>query len=450
MSNNIRLKKGLDIPVAGQAALQCERTVIGDVVAVSGCEFRALVPRLLVKEGDSVLCGTPVLADKKRPEILFTSPVSGTVKAVVRGEKRKLIEVQIQTDGQQAAIDFGKKDIDALSAAEVKDALLQSGLWPSFVQRPYGIIANPEDTPDAIFVSAFSTAPLAADIDFCCKDEVKNIQAGIDAVRKLSAKGVVVSYRKDGKSPLEKLENVQKFYFEGKHPAGNVGVQIHHLRPIHKGDVVWTITPMMLAAIGKLFLTGKVDMMRKVVVSGPAALYPAYINTVPGVKMKELQSFFGATPERVRIISGDLLSGKTVGFEGSLGFKDNQVSLILEGDEYEMFGWAKPIRMSQFSTSKTYFSWLTPWKKYEMDTNLHGGERAFVVSDVYGKVLPMNLFPVYLAKACLAGDIEKMEKYGILEVLEEDLALCEYVCPSKIDIQAILSDGIDLMLKEMA
>nr|MCR4565873.1 NADH:ubiquinone reductase (Na(+)-transporting) subunit A [Bacteroidales bacterium] len=321
MSNNIRLKKGLDIPVAGQAALQCERTVIGDVVAVSGCEFRALVPRLLVKEGDSVLCGTPVLADKKRPEILFTSPVSGTVKAVVRGEKRKLIEVQIQTDGQQAAIDFGKKDIDALSAAEVKDALLQSGLWPSFVQRPYGIIANPEDTPDAIFVSAFSTAPLAADIDFCCKDEVKNIQAGIDAVRKLSAKGVVVSYRKGGKSPLEKLENVQKFYFEGKHPAGNVGVQIHHLRPIRKGDVVWTITPMMLAAIGKLFLTGKVDMMRKVVVSGPAALYPAYINTVPGVKMKELQSFFGATPERVRIISGDLLSGKTVGFEGSLGFK---------------------------------------------------------------------------------------------------------------------------------
>lgn len=450
MSNNIRLKRGLDIPVAGAAPLQCERTVIGDVVAVSGCEFRAVTPRLLVKEGDSVLCGTPVLADKKRPEILFTSPVSGTVKAVVRGEKRKLIEVQIQTDGKQAAIDFGKKDIESLSAEEVKDALLKSGLWPSFIQRPYGIIASPQDTPDAIFVSAFSTAPLAADIDFCCKDELRNIQAGVDAVRKLAARGVVVSYRKGGKSPLEKLENVQKFWFEGKHPAGNVGVQIHHLRPIHKGDIVWTVTPAMLAAIGKLFLTGKLDLMRKVAVNGPGAINPAYICTLPGLKMKEIQDFFGADTGHVRIISGDLLSGKNIGPDGSLRFGDSQISVIVEGDEYEMFGWAKPLRPEHFSASRTYFSWLTPWKKYEMDTNLHGGQRAFVVNDVYSQVLPMNIFPVYLAKACLASDIEKMEKYGILEVLEEDFALCEYVCPSKIDIQAIISDGIDLMLKEMA
>lgn len=450
MSNNIRLTKGLDIPVSGAAAMQCERTVIGETVAVSPCEFRGLIPRLLVKEGDSVLCGTPVLADKKCPDILFTSPVSGTVKAVVRGEKRKLLEVLIETDGKDAGVDFGKKDVSALSAEEVKEALLRSGLWPSFVQRPYGIIASPADTPDAIFVSAFSTAPLAADVDFTCKDEVKYIQTGIDAVAKLAAKGVVVSYRKGGNSPLEKLQNVQKFWFEGKHPAGNVGVQIHHLRPVRKGDVVWTVTPMMLAAIGKLFSTGRLDLSRKVAVTGPAAICPAYITTVPGVKMRELQDFVGAEAEGIRIISGDLLSGACVGIEGSLRFRDNQVSIIREGNEYEMFGWAKPVRTSQFSSSMTYFSWLTPGRKYDMDTNLHGGERAFVVSDVYGKVLPMNLFPVYLAKACLAGNIEDMEKYGILEVLEEDLALCEFVCPSKIDIQSIISDGIDLMLKEMA
>lgn len=450
MSNNIRLTKGLDIPVSGAAAMQCERTVIGETVAVSPCEFRGLVPRLLVKEGDSVLCGTPVLADKKCPDILFTSPVSGTVKAVVRGEKRKLLEVLIETDGKNAGVDFGKKDVSALSAEEVKEALLRSGLWPSFVQRPYGIIASPADTPDAIFVSAFSTAPLAADVDFTCKDEDKYIQTGIDAVAKLAAKGVVVSYRKGGNSPLEKLQNVQKFWFEGKHPAGNVGVQIHHLRPVRKGDVVWTVTPMMLAAIGKLFSTGRLDLSRKVAVTGPAAICPAYITTVPGVKMRELQDFVGAEAEGIRIISGDLLSGACVGIEGSLRFRDNQVSIIREGNEYEMFGWAKPVRTSQFSSSMTYFSWLTPGRKYDMDTNLHGGERAFVVSDVYGKVLPMNLFPVYLAKACLAGNIEDMEKYGILEVLEEDLALCEFVCPSKIDIQSIISDGIDLMLKEMA
>lgn len=450
MSNNIKLKKGLELPICGVAALQCEKTVIGDVVALNPCEFRGLIPRLLVKEGDSVLCGTPIMADKKRPDILFTSPVSGTVSAVVRGEKRKLLEVQIKTDGKQESIDFGKKEVSALSADEVKNALLTSGLWTSIIQRPYGIIADPTQRPDAIFVSAFSTAPLAADVDFTCKDEIKDIQTGIDALTKLSDKGVVVSYRKGGKSPLEKLENVQKFYFEGKHPAGNVGVQIHHLRPIRKGDVVWTITPMMLAAIGKLFNEGKLNLMRKVAVCGPAAMYPCYINTLPGVKMSALQDFIGAYPEDLRIISGDVFSGKQIDINGTLAFKDNQISILKEGNEYEMLGWAKPIRWSQFSTSKTYFSWLTPCRKYNMDTNLHGGERAFVVSDVYGKVLPMNLFPVYLAKACLAKNIEDMEKYGIFEVLEEDLAVCEYVCPSKINIQAIISDGIELMLKEMA
>ncbi|MDE5955013.1 MAG: NADH:ubiquinone reductase (Na(+)-transporting) subunit A, partial [Bacteroidales bacterium] len=236
--------------------------------------------------------------------------------------------------------------------------------------------------------------------------------------------------------------------FCGPHPAGNTGVQIHHISPIRKGETVWTVSLLMLAAIGRLFNTGKYNLKRKIAVTGPEAIDPAYVEGYPGISMKDISEFYGSS-ENLRFISGDALTGTAVGAEGFLGFFDNQVTILREGNEYELLGWAKPVRLSQFSSSRTYFSWLTPKRKYNMDTNLHGGPRAFVLNDVYSKVLPMDLYPVHLLKACLAQDIDKMEKYGIYEVLEEDLALCEYVCPSKIDIQQIITDGISLMLKEM-
>ena len=452
MSNNIDLKRGLDIPITGTAAQKTKKVVKPDVVAVKPTDFRGLLPRLLVKEGDKVLAGSPVLADKKSPEILFTSPVSGTVTEIVRGEKRKLLEVRIKADESQEYVDFGSRKVAGMSTGEIKEVLLKSGLWPASIQRPYGIIADPEIRPKAIFVSAFTTAPLAASTEYAFRDEMNYIQTAIYAISKLTDGGVHVSLNSSNYSgtPFHKLENVTFHVFSGKHPAGNVGVQIHHISPIRKGETVWTVSPLMLAAIGKLFVTGKYDMSRLVAVTGPETDDPCYVQGIAGMQMDIIADFRKDKGTEVRFISGDVLTGTNAGEHGFLGFYDNQVTLIEEGNKFEMLGWAKPVRSSLFSFSHTYFSWLTPNKKYNMDTNLHGGPRAFVMSDVYGKVLPMDIYPVYLVKACLAGDIDKMEKFGIYEVLEEDLALCEYVCPSKIEIQSILSDGIDLMMKEMA
>ena len=304
--------------------------------------------------------------------------------------------------------------------------------------------------PKAIFVSAFSTAPLAASPEYALRDDFEHIQTAINALGKLTDGGVHFSLNSANYAgtPFHKIENVIQHTFTGKHPAGNVGVQIHHISPIRKGETVWTVSLLMLAAIGKLFNTGKYDVRRKIAVTGPKAINPAYVEGYPGIAIKDVAEFYNAS-ENLRFVSGDVLTGTNVGADGYLGFFDNQITILEEGDKYELLGWAKPVRCKLFSASRTYFSWLTPKKKYDMDTNLHGGPRAFVVNDVYGKVLPMNLYPVHLLKACLANNIDDMEKFGIYEVLEEDLALCEYVDPSKIYIQQIITDGIALMLKEM-
>lgn len=446
MSNNIVLKKGLNIPISGEAALETMRTIAPDVVAVKPTDFKGFSPRLMVKEGDKVLAGSPVLADKQNPDILLTSPVSGTVKEIVRGEKRKLLAVLVKAEGNEA-VDFGAKDPKGLKAEEVKETLLKSGLWPTIIQRPYGVLANPAQTPKAVFVSAFSTAPLAADSEFVFKDDLSAIQAGITAISKVAKVHVCVNSETSAFAKLQ--DAVLHTVIAKKHPAGNVGVQISHISPIMKGETVWTLSLLSLAAIGKLFLNGKLDLCRKVAVTGPAALKTGYVDAMPGTPMNALEGCFDPAVE-TRFISGDVLSGENIGKDGYLGFFDNQVTLIKEGREREVLGWANPLRFNQFSSSMAYFSWLLPKKKYNMDTNTHGGVRAFVCSDVYGKVLPMDIFPVYLVKACLAGDIDKMEQFGIYEVLPEDLALCEFVDPSKNDIQAIIQDGIDLMIKEMA
>lgn len=452
MSKNIVLKKGLNIPIAGEAELRVSKAIAPGIVAVCPTDFKGLLPRLLVKEGDSVLCGSPVIADKKNPDILLASPVSGTVKELVRGDKRKLLAVLIEADDEQKCVDFGKKDVDGLDADAVRSAILQAGLWPWLVQRPYGILANPLETPRDIFVSAFNSAPLAADSEFCYDSEAKAIQAGVSALAKLSAGKVHLSLEAGREhSPLSRLQNAEIHFFKGKHPAGNVGVQIANIKPIQKGETVWTVSLAGLAAIGKLFVKGRYDVSRKVAVCGPMAIEPSYIQTVPGMPMKTLAPFYGSLPEGIRFISGDVLSGRNAGEAGYLGFFDDQITLIREGVDKELLGWARPLRCKQYSRDHSYFSWLTPWRKYEMDTNLHGGPRAFLMNDgYYSKVLPMDIYPVYLAKACLASDIDKMERFGIYEVLPEDLATCEFIDPSKNNIQDIIAQGIDLMLKEMA
>lgn len=453
MSNNIDLKKGLNIPVSGMPDLRVKRTIVPDTVAVQPSDFKGLNARLLVREGDKVLCGSPVLADKKNPDVLITSPVSGTVKEVVRGDKRKLLAVLVETDDVQEYLDFGKKNADALKKDEVKDALLKSGLWAAFIQRPYGIIADPAVEPKAIFVSAFNTAPLAVDNEFALGEEVNAIQAGVTALSKIAKVHVSV---KEG-SAFARLSNAEIHTFSSKckHPAGNVGIQIANIDHIRKEETVWTVSLFLLACIGKLFTTGKYNVRRKVAVGGPMAIQPSYVEAVPGIALNSLRDYYGSMGSEIRFISGDILSGKNAGENGYLGFYDSQVTLVKEGTEPELLGWARPFRFNQYSIDHTYFNWclgwLNPKRKYDMDTNLHGGPRAFVMNDAYyAKVLPMDIFPLYLVKACIAGDIDNMEKYGIYEVLPEDFALCEFIDPSKNYIQDIIANGIDLMLKEMA
>ncbi|MCI1720553.1 MAG: Na(+)-translocating NADH-quinone reductase subunit A [Bacteroidales bacterium] len=461
MINNIRLHRGLDIPLNGMAQQKIWKTIIPDVIAVKPTDFKFVMPKLLVKEGDTVKAGQFVFTDKYRPEIGFSAPCSGKVKAIVRGEKRKLLAVEITPDSTFDYINFeAVKDVEKASREDLTKKLLDSGLWASIIQRPYGVIANPKDTPKAIVISAFNSAPLAANINFTMKDEIENMQTGIDALAKFTNGKIYVNLdAKDyAASPLYKLNGVEKTCFEGPHPAGNVGVQIHHLCPIGKGEIVWTIKPVQLAAIGKFFKTGIYDLSRLVAIAGTRVENPAYVKCIPGISMHTISDAIGSKKEEkicgaevgIRYISGNVLDGENVGPDGYLGFYDDQITLISEGNYREMFGWAKIFRPKKFSFSRTYLSFLTPNKKYNPDTNLNGGVRPFVVTGLYEKVVPMDIYPVYLLKAILAEDIDKMEQLGIYEVIGEDLALCEYVCPSKINVQEIVDKGISLMIKEMA
>ena len=451
MSNYIHLRKGLDIPIEGKAEARISKTIVPDIVAVKPTDFRGVTPKLLVKEGDTVKAGTALFKDKLRPEILFVSPCSGTVEAIVRGEKRKLLEIRVKADKETEYENFPVLEANA-SREQIVEHLLKGGMWPVLKQRPYGTIPNINDVPRDIFISAFNSAPLAADLSFVLKDEIDNIQAGIDVLSKLTSGKIHVSLNADEEAatPFRNLKGVVFHTFKGMHPAGNAGVQIHHIAPVRKGETVWTVDMHLLAVLGNFVKTGICKMEKTVAVTGPRALNASYVRMPFGSCVSGLSEMFDKSNGHIRVISGNVLTGEKIAENGFLGFFDNQITVLEEGDKYEMLGWAKVVRPKKFSFSHSYFSWMCPKKRYDMDTNINGGVRAFVVSDVYSKVLPMDLYPVYLIKACLAQDIDKMEKFGIYEVIEEDLALCEYVCPSKIEIQEILSGGINLMLKEMA
>ena len=459
MSKTIKLCKGLDIQLQGAAEKKTTVLPLASTYAVSPLDFQGVTPKMLVKVGDAVKAGTPLFFNKNNASVLFTSPVSGTVAAVVRGEKRRILAVEIAADSTIAYEEFATLDVKSASRDQIVELLLKSGLWTLLIQRPYGIIANPADMPKSIFVSAFDSAPLAPDYNFTLRDEAANLQVAVDVLNKLTKGGVFVGVngKNASASPFSKLNNVKLYGFSGPHPAGNVGVQINNIAPVNKGEVVWTVDPMFMVAVGKLFTKGIYDVTRTIAVAGNRVEKPCYVTCVPGTQIKDLDFLVSKKEVEIfdqecgcRYISGNVLTGNNVGAEGSLDFYSNMVSVISEGNYYEMFGWVKPMRFGKFSFSKSYFSWFTPNKKYKVDTNLNGGHRAFVVSDVYGKVLPMDIYPVYLLKAILAEDIDKMEQLGIYEVIEEDLALCEYVCPSKIDIQEIVSKGIATMIKEMA
>lgn len=452
MSKIIKIKKGLDINLQGKAEAKVTALPMAASYAVSPLDFEGVVPKLLVKAGEQVKAGDALFFSKNDSRVLFTSPVSGTVTAVNRGEKRKVLNVTVQPDATQSFKEFTVPAIEKASKDDVTKLLLEAGLWPLIIQRPYGIIANPDDQPKAIFVSGFDSAPLAADNDVVLANDKANLQKGFDVLARLTSGKVHLSLNaKAENKAFEGLKGVEVHEFAGPHPAGNVGVQIHHIDPINKGEVVWTVSAEGVAMIGRLFATGKVDMTKTIVLCGSQAEAPQYYTIIAGAAMDSiLAGRVKAQKEgdSVRVISGNVLTGTKVAADGYLTFYSNQVTLIPEGDKYELLGWAMP-RFNKFSVSKAYFSWLCPKKQYDLDTNLNGGERPFVVSGLYDKYLPMDIYPVYLLKAILAGDIDKMENLGIYEIVEEDLALCEFVDPSKIEMQDIVRQGINQMIKEM-
>ena len=450
MSKTVKLKKGLDIRLEGVAQEQIATAAQAAAYAVQPLDFKGIIPKLLVKPDDAVQVGTPLFFDKNCPSMMFTSPVSGRVGEIVRGEKRKLLAVTVIPDAEQNYKQFDVASLDKLSAERIVELLLESGLWPLMVRRPYGIVPSPEERPRDIFVSGFDSAPLAANLEFCLKGRNEDLQTAVKVLAKLTSGKIYVGVGTN-QSIFDSISGIEVTRFVGKHPAGNVGVQIHHTRPISKGDVVWTIDPQGLAAIGHFFKTGRVDMTRVIALAGSEVFKPQYYKVIGGARLDSIltKSAFAPQSEQhdVRIINGNPLTGVKVAADGFLNFHTNCVTVIPEGNNYEFMGWIAP-RPHKFSVSHSYFSWLMPRKVYNLDTNLNGGERAFVVTGLYDKYMPMDIYPMYLLKACLAGDIDKMENLGIYEVIEEDFALCEFVDPSKTEMQEIIRQGIDLMIKE--
>lgn len=449
MSDIIRIKKGLNIRLKGKAdkiIVKAERPAF---CALKPPDFRSLSPKLVVKPGDEVKVGTVLFYDKYHPEIKYVSTVAGEVSEIRRGERRFIREVVIKVSEVEEYIEYNVDKFPEMTAGETAGILLESGMWPLIRQRPYDTTPIPGDKPKAVFISGFDTSPLAPDIDYILKDSLKCFQKGIDVLTRLA--GDVIHLGIDGAYPLcntfADLKGVILHKFTGPHPAGNVGIQIHHINPINKGDVVWYIRPQDVVRLGNLFITGKIDNTMEIALTGSEVLKPMYYKTIRGTSVS---SFINnkTTVSDNRIISGNVLTGTSISRDGFLGFYDNQITVIPEGKKHEFLGWALP-GFNKFSFYRSFFSWLMQSSEYRVDTNLHGGERAFVLTGAYEKVIPMDILPMQLLKAIIIGDIDQMEKLGIYEVSEEDFALAEFVCPSKTEIQSLIRHGLDLIRKEM-
>jgi Na+-transporting NADH:ubiquinone oxidoreductase subunit A len=448
MASVIKLRKGLNINLAGQPQQKVVSVKEDEHYVLVPDDFTGVTPKVVVKAGESVQAGQPLMTDKFHPEIKFVSPVSGTIEAVNRGERRKVLSIVVKKEGDQQVAQLPKVAATA-SAEEVKAAWLSAGVWPYIKQRPYNVVANPEVSPRDIFVTAFDSAPLAPDFAFVVKGEEEALQAGISALAKLT-KGKVYVGAKAGANL--QLKDCVVTEFDGPHPAGNVGVQINHVKPINKGEIVWTVSAYDLIIMGRA-LQGRLDLTRTITIAGSEVVAPAYAKVLPGTSIEAIVAgkIKGAEYTR-RYIAGNVLTGTNAGREGTLGFYDNTVTVIPDGGETaELFGWATP-GANRYSTSFSCLSALTnlfSHKEWTLDARLKGGRRALIVSGEWEKVFPMDIYPEHLYKAVLAFDIDKMEALGIYEVAPEDFALCEFVDASKTEVQQTIADGLARLKKEM-
>ena len=451
MSKEIRLKKGLNINLVGDADKVYASAKSKDrsyKYVMKPTDFHALTPKLTVKIGDKVKAGSPLFFDKFNEKVNFCSPVSGEVTDIVRGNKRKILEVVVKADVEIDYERFAVSSANDLSREEIVNAMLKGGVWPFIRQKPYDIVANPTDIPKAIFISSFKSSPLSIDNDFALYGMNELFQKGLDYIVKLTKGKTHINI--DGSTNASKVftdaRGIQINTISGPHPSGNVGVQIHHIDPINKGDIIWYLEPQDILAIARLFTEGRYDVSRIVSLGGSQVTKPRYYRTIIGAPVLNLLTD-NLKEGNNRIISGDVLTGKRIDLDGNLGFYDTSFTVIEEGNEQEFFGWILP-GIHKFSASRTFFSWLNASKKYDINSNMHGEERAYVVTGEYEKVLPMDILPLQLIKAIMVEDIELMENLGIYEVSPEDFALCEFVCTSKMDVQSIIRHGLDLVRKE--
>ena len=448
MSVEVKLRKGVNIRLKGSADKIVSDAPEENTYAIRPSDFPGLVPKMILKEGAEVKAGTPLFYDKSDERIRLSSPVSGEIAEIRRGEKRKILEVVILADKKVQYVDYGKSDVSSASRESIISKLLDSGVWPFIKQRPFDVIADPDQKPKSIFISAFNSAPMGEDYDFIMHRNDAAFQSGLDVLKKLTDGKIHLningSIKADDTFLNAKGVQINKIY--GPHPAGNVGIQIHHIDPINKGEVVWVVNPQDVMIIGRLFTQGRFDASRMIALCGSMVKSPKYYKTMLGASVKNLLN--GQLEEgNKRVISGNVLTGTRIAEDGFVGFYDNEVSVIPEGGKDEFFGWMAP-GFNKFSLSKTFFTWMMPKKEFSLDTNMNGEERAFVMSGEYEKVIPMDIYPVHLLKAILVEDIELMENLGIYEVSPEDFALAEFACTSKINAQSIVRMGLDLVRKE--
>ena len=449
MANVIKLRKGLDINLTGRAQEQMLPMISPTEYAVVPDDFPGLTPKVTVREGDHVRTGDPLFVDKGCTEVSFASPVSGTVTAVERGERRKVLRVKIAPDAQQEYADFGVKDVAGLTADNVKESLLQAGLFGYVNQLPYAVATRPDTAPKAIFVSALRDKPLQGDFEYELNGQEKDFQTGLTALSKI-AKVYLGIGAKQAATALTAAKDVQVTVFDGPCPAGNVGVQVNHIDPVNKGEVVWTVDPTAVIFFGRLFNTGKVNLTRRVAIAGSMVKQTGYVDVLVGTPLSLILAGNIADGCHVRILNGNPLTGVIANDESVIGAHTSEVTLIPEGDDvHEMFGWMLP-RFKDFSTSRSYFTWLQGKKAYNLDARLKGGERHMIMSGEYDRVLPMDIYGEYLIKSILSGNIDSQEQLGIYEVSPEDFALAEFVDSSKLPLQKIVREGLDILRKENA
>lgn len=502
MSIQVKLKKGGEIKLQGVANRVVQEVEGAEIYALKPTDFHGVVPKLILREGAKVKVGTPIFFDKENEAVKWVSPVSGEISEIVRGARRKILEIRVKSDGKFESESYTASTIDELERGAAIESMLNAGLWPLVKNRPFDVIADATVTPKAVFVSAFDSSPLAPDYDFALEGREEAFQAGIKVLAKLSGSGlvnlnvpaskevrfnesdtfsyvditgkeVVADYKtasngsgfSGGEAALEAIvekystpsklftacENTVLGEIEGQHPAGNVGVQINAINPINKGENVWVVNAQDVAIIGQFFLSGTLSFEKVVALTGSEVKNPKYYKVVAGAPLSSLtKDNLKDAEEKPRFISGNVLTGDQIAEDGFVGFYHNHVTVVPEGDQYDLFGWAIPLQPKKFSFSHTLWSWLVPSKAYRLNTNNNGEQRAFVVTGQYEKFLPMDIYPVQLLKACMVEDIDMMEGLGIYEVAPEDMALCEFACTSKIPVQHILREGLDLVKKECA